>query len=259
MRKKLKSITNKLYPMAFIAIILVIWFVICQLKIVPGFMLPSPQSVVKALVNDFGLLMGHAATTLQEAFIGLILSIVFALALAVIMDECDVLYKMVYPVMVLTQTVPTVAIAPLLVLWMGFGILPKITLIFITCFFPIAVSTLGGLRSVDADMIRLFRSMGANKRQILWRVKLPYALEGFFSGLKVAATYSIVGAVISEWLGGVSGLGVYMTRVRKSYAFDKMFAVILITSAVSLLVMKLVTLLQKKMMPWKQATGEKTK
>ena len=152
--------------------------------------------------------------------------------------------------MVITQTIPTIAIAPLLVLWMGFGMEPKITLVVLTTFFPIAVGLLDGYKSVDKDEVNLLRSMGAGKFKIFKYVKLPNALPHFFSGLKTSASYAIVGAVISEWLGGFEGLGVYMTSVKKAYAFDRMFAVIIVIDAISLLLLKLVNFLRKMVMPW---------
>lgn len=251
MTKRLQSITNKLYPLAFLTLIVFAWWLTCHLELVPPFMLPSPGSVVKALAADFPLLVSHSVTTFAEAVIGLFLSVLFGVLTAVLMDHCLIAYKSIHPVIILTQTVPTIAVAPLLTLWMGFGIWPKIVVIFITCFFPITVSTLGGLRSVDPDLIRLLQSMGASPLEILTKVKLKASLESFFSGLKLAATYAVVGAVISEWLGGTQGLGVYMTRVRKSYAFDKMFAVIFLITVVSLIVMKLVAIIEKKSLPWK--------
>ena len=253
MIKKYLSIGNKLYPLIFIALILLFWGLLCALKIVPGYMLPSPLGVILALAADFSLLLGHAATTLTEAVLGLALSVVFGVLTAAVMDRFEFLYRAVYPVLVLTQTIPAIAIAPLLILWMGFGVAPKVLLIFITCFFPISVSTLSGLRSVDPDIINLMRSMGASPLDILLRVKLKASLESFFAGLKLASAYSIIGAVISEWLGGSKGLGVYMTRVRKAYAFDKMFAAIIIVSIVSLLLMKFIDIIHKKSMPWKGA------
>jgi len=162
------------------------------------------------------------------------------------------LHKAIYPILVSTQTIPTIAIAPLLVLWMGFGMAPKITLVVLTTFFPIAVGLLGGFAGADEDAINLMRAMGANRYQIFKYVKLPNAMPSFFSGLRVSASYSVVGAVISEWLGGFEGLGVYMTRVKKAYAFDKMFAVIVFISIISLLLMALVNLLEKTVMPWKR-------
>lgn len=198
-------------------------------------MLPSPYDVVKAFVDNFSVMMKQAAVTLQEACYGLLIGVALAFIVATLMDRFAFLYKAIYPILVITQTIPTIAVAPLLVLWMGFGMAPKITLVVITTFFPIAVGLLGGFEGADGDAINLMRAMGANRYQIFKYVKLPNAMPSFFSGLKVSASYAVVGAVISEWLGGFEGLGVYMTRVKKAYAFDKMFAVIVFISVISLL------------------------
>ncbi|MBQ1366152.1 MAG: ABC transporter permease [Clostridia bacterium] len=213
-------------------------------------MLPSPPAVVSAFVRDFPNLMEHAAVTLKEAIYGLLIGTALAFGLACAMDRFLNLEKAVLPVLVTTQTIPTIAIAPLLVLWMGFGMAPKIMLVVITTFFPIAVGLLDGFKSADPDAIALLRSMKATRGQIFRHVKIPAALPYFFSGLRISASYAVVGAVISEWLGGFEGLGVYMTRVRKAYAFDKMFAVILLIVIVSLLLMKAVNLLKTVSMPW---------
>lgn len=213
-------------------------------------MLPTPGSVVRAFINDFSLLMEHAAVTLQEAGCGLFIGFVIALVTATIMDRFPFIYKALYPVLIVTQTIPSIAIAPLLVLWMGFDMAPKITLVVITTFFPITVGLLDGFRSADKDAIDLFRAMGAGKMQIYRHIKFPSALGQLFSGLRIAAAYSVVGAVISEWLGGFQGLGVYMTRVKKAYAFDKMFAVIVFISIISLLLMYFISLLERLSMPW---------
>ena len=194
--------------------------------------------------------MKHGATTLTEAFLGLTIGTVLGFIIAVVMDHYPLAYKSVYPLMVVTQTVPTVAIAPLLVLWLGYGLLPKVVLIVLTTFFPIAIGLLDGFRSVDPDAINLLKAIGANKLQCFIHIKLPSSLSHFFAGLKISVSYSVVGAVISEWLGGFYGLGVYMTRVRKSYSFDKMFAVIFFISFISLLLMSGVTLLRNAVMPW---------
>jgi len=139
-----------------------------------------------------------------------------------------------------------------LILWMGYGLAPKITLVFLTCFFPVTIGLLGAFSSADNDALRLLQSMGAKKWQLYRYIKIPQSLPAFFSGLKIAASYSIIGAVVAEWLGGDAGLGVYMIRVRRSYSFDKMFAVIILVSALSLLLIKLVTLIEKKSMPWRK-------
>ena len=218
-------------------------------ELIPAYMLPSPVQVIKALISDFPALLEHSAITLKEAFLGLAIGVLVSFGAAVLMDAFVFLRKAFYPLLVITQTIPSVAIAPLLVLWFGYEMTPKVVLIVISTFFPVAVGLLEGFGSADKDAIGLMRSMGATRSQIFHHIKFPSALPQFFSGLRIAAAYSVVGAVISEWLGGFGGLGVYMTRVRKAFAFDKMFAVIFLTSAISLALMAIVSLCEKKCMP----------
>lgn len=239
-----------LVPVIVIFAFLAIWQMACAFKWVPGYMLPSPIQVVKAFVSDFSLLMEHAKTTLIEAVLGLVCGVALGFLCAVLMDAFPLVKKGLYPILVISQTIPPVAIAPLLILWFSYGIAPKVILVVLVSFFPMAVGLLDGFQSVDEDMVRLLRSMKANRFQIFWYVKLPGALSEFFSGVRMAVAYSVVGAVISEWLGGFSGLGVYMTRVKKSMAYDKMFAVIFFVSAISLILMALVSVVQRRVMPW---------
>ena len=241
-------------PVTVLALV-AIWQLVCSVGLVPSFLLPSPVAVIQALVGDWQLLAGHAVTSLAEAAAGLACGIALGFAAAVLMDRFELVYRAFYPLVVLTQTIPTVAIAPLLVLWFGYGMLPKVVLIVITTFFPITVGLLDGFRSVDPDVIDLMRSMGASRAQIMRHAKLPASLGHLFSGLKISATYAIVGAVIAEWLGGFSGLGVYMTRVRSAYAFDKMFAVNVRISALSLVLMWAVGALRRMLMPWERSEG----
>lgn len=250
LKRKLRSTTGKFWALAAIAVILIIWQLASATGLVEGYLLPSPVSVVKALIKEFPVLMEHTAVTLKEAFWGLFFGVSLGFVTAVLMDRFSRVYQAFYPLVVLTQTIPTVAIAPLLVLWFGYEMTPKVILVVLTTFFPITVGLLNGFRSADADAINLLRSIGASRQQIFWHIKFPGALGAFFSGLRISASYAVVGAVISEWLGGFSGLGVYMTRVKKAYAFDKMFAVIFLISIISLLLMWGVDLLQKKCMPW---------
>lgn len=219
---------------------------------VDAFLLPSPVQVGQAFITELPVLLEHSAVTLSEAFVGLALGILLGFFMAVIMDRFDVLYQALYPLVILTQTVPTVAVAPLLVLWFGYEMTPKVILIVITTFFPITVGLLTGFKSADPDAICLMRAMGAGQRQIFRYIKLPGAMEQFFSGLRISASYAVVGAVISEWLGGFGGLGVYMTRVKKAFSFDKMFAVIFLISVISLVLMNGVAMLERACMPWRR-------
>ena len=240
-------------PLLAVVGLLAVWQAVCTAGLVPNFMLPSPVEVVQALVKDFPLLMSHLWTTLAEAAIGLVIGVAVGFAFAVLMDKFETFYLAFDPLLTVSQTIPTVAIAPLLVLWFGYGLLPKVLLVVLTTFFPITVALASGFRSVDPDQIDLLRTMNASEWQIFRYAKLPAAADQFFSGLRISATYAIVGAVISEWLGGFTGLGVYMTRVRKNFEYDRMFAVIIITSALSLVLMKGVDLLERICMPWKRA------
>ena len=256
MKRKSGSIRDKLLPAGTFCFLVLLWWGLSSTGIIPGYMLPSPLDVAKAFIRDFPNLAEHAAVSLQEAVYGLLIGAALAFGLACAMDRFLNLEKAVLPVLVVTQTIPTIAIAPLLVLWMGFGMEPKITLVVITTFFPIAVGLLDGFKSADADAVALLRSMNATRMQIFRHVKIPAALPYFFSGLRISASYAVVSAVISEWLGGFEGLGVYMTRVRKAYAFDKMFAVILLIVIVSLLLMKLVSVIKTISMPWLRFRSE---
>ena len=234
-----------------VLLLLVAWCVVTWQELLPGFLLPAPWQVLSAFLADWQLLQGHMWVTLQEAGLGLGLAVIAALALAIFMDSFRLVEETVMPLLVLSQTIPVIALAPLLVLWFGFGMAPKIILVFLVCFFPMAVGLLTAFKEVDRDILRLMTSMGASSWQSLWHVKLPAALPAFFAGLRIAVSYAVIGAVIAEWLGGHAGLGVYMTRVRRSYAFDRMFAVIILVSLISLCLIRLVEYGERKATPWR--------
>ena len=253
MNAKLRSTISKIaLPLLAVVLLFVIWQLILSFTGVPKYILPSPRDVLTAFQKDWQLMMEHTRVTLTETFIGLGLGILFGFVIAVLMDRFTVLRKMIYPLIVISQTIPTVAIAPLLVIWMGYRMLPKIVLIVLVVFFPIAISLLEGFSTVDKDTVNLMRSMGANRFQIFRYVKLPNSLGHFYSGLKISVSYAVVSAVVSEWIGGTEGLGCYMTRVRKSYASDKMFAVIILISVISLILILLIDILRRVSMPWEK-------
>lgn len=256
MTEKLQNIIEKISPAIALILLVGIWAAVCGFGAIPSYMLPSPSAVAKAFVSDFPIMMKHSVVTLTEAALGLLLGIALAFVTATFMDRFKFLYKALYPLLVVSQTIPTVAIAPLLILWMGYGMSPKVTLVVLTTFFPITVGLLDGYKSADPDSVSLLRSMGAGNVKIFRYIKLPFSLSHFFSGLKISSSYAIVGAVIAEWLGGFEGLGVYMTRVKKAYSFDKMFAVIILIVIISLFLMGIVSVLRRVLMPWERK-GEK--
>ena len=247
---KNKKIKDRLIPVTFILILLLIWEMVVSLGLIERYLLPSPLDIIRVLFKEIRIIFPHMLVTLYEGIVGFLISIVLSIILAILMDLVPLVKKALYPLLVISQTIPTIAIAPLFIIWFGFGALPKIIVVVLMCFFPIVVSIIDGLEGVDKDLINHFRLMGASKIKIFFHLKLPFGLIAFFSGLRIAATYSIMGAVIGEWLGGDKGLGVYMTRAKSSYALDKMFAAILIIVIVSMLMVLLVTIIEKLITPW---------
>ena len=252
--KRLKSIGNNFTPIVFFTMIVAGWQYIVDKGIVARYILPSPSDVFLTSFRIFPELKPHIMTTLEEALTGFFIAILLAVILAVLMDSFPLLKKAFYPLFIVSQTIPIIILVPLLVMWFGFDKLPKIIVVILVCFFPIVVNLLEGLESIDKDMLNLFKSMKANYFQIFKFAKFPASLGNFFSGLKIAATYSIMGAVIGEWMGGKDGLGVYMTRVRQSFALDKVFSVIVVIVLLSLLLFKIIELIQYLMMPWTRMT-----
>ena len=248
--KKSKNIGNKLAPIVFILILLGLWEIIVRAGGIEKYIMPTPSDVNKVLFSDFKLMIPHILATLYEGFVGFIIAILLSIVLAVIMDIVPLIKKALYPVLVISQTIPTIALAPLFIIWFGFGYLPKIIVVVIVCFFPIVISIVDGLEGVDKDLINHFKLMGASKLNIFIHLKLPFGMINFFSGMRIAATYSIMGAVIGEWLGGDKGLGVYMTRARSAYALDKMFAAIVIIVIISMTIFGLVSVMEKIFTPW---------
>jgi ABC-type nitrate/sulfonate/bicarbonate transport system permease component len=244
--------TDPLYPAATIIIIVAAWEIIVRAANVPGYILPAPSKVAHAFVSDIELIMHHAGATLVEAAAGLSLAVAIALATAVLMDNSAVARKSFYPLLIISQTIPVIAVAPILVIWFGFGYLPKIIIIVLMCFFPICVSLTDGFSQVDRDLLDYFRVIKATKPQVYRHLKFPNAAPYFFAGLKIAVTYTVMAAVIAEWLGGNVGIGVYMLRAKQSFSLDRMFAAILLVVAVSLLLIALIGLAERRAVRWRR-------
>ena len=254
--RKYQNISDKLIPILFILAILVVWELVVNLAIVARYILPAPTDIVDALIANGSDIIMHTGVTFFEGMTGLLVAVLLSLLMAIVMDQFPIVKKAIYPVLVISQTVPIIVIAPLLAIWFGFGIAPKIFVVVLVCFFPITVNLIEGLQSVDGELINLVRSMGASKGQIFAKIKFPSALPYFFSGLKIAATYSIMGAVIGEWLGGKAGLGVYMLRARHAFALDLVFASILVIVVLSIILFYGIAGIQRALMPWEKLKEE---
>jgi ABC-type nitrate/sulfonate/bicarbonate transport system permease component len=237
-------------PAALILAVLVLWQFATRIWEIDAWLLPAPTDIVRAAVDARALLAPHTWQTAQETLWGFLLALGVGMALGFAIDRWTLARNALYPLLITSQTIPIVAIAPLLVIWFGYGIWPKILVVGLICFFPIAVSTADGLRAADPEMIALLRTMGARPRDLLTKVRFPGALPIIFSGVRIAITYSVVGAILGEWVGASRGLGVFMLRATNSFRTDWVFASIAITSLISIALFGLVGLAERLALPW---------
>jgi ABC-type nitrate/sulfonate/bicarbonate transport system permease component len=254
--KRSASIVNKLAPYITVILVLFFWETLVRVEHIPQYILPGPVQILGTLAASYKLLMMHTLTTLEEALLGFVLAIVIAFITAFMLNNIHWLNRALYPVLILSQTIPIITLAPLFLIWFGWGLLPKIIVVILVCFFPAAISLLNALNSIDPDLINLFRSMGASRIAIFNMVKLPAAMPAFFSGLKISASYSIMAAVIGEWLGAQHGLGYYMTLSQKSFRVDQVLAAVVIISVLSLLIVKVIDFIEYLLTPWNHLKEE---
>jgi ABC-type nitrate/sulfonate/bicarbonate transport system permease component len=249
MNKKEKS--GAVYPVMTLVLGVVLWETAVRAFQVPGYILPAPSKIAKAFFLDIRLITRHVKATLFAAGLGIFFSVIFALIAAVIMDRFEPVKKALYPLLIISQTIPIMAVAPLMLIWFGFGYLPKILIIILMCFFPIAVSLIDGFSQVDRDYMDLFRAIKANRIQIYRDLKFPNALPYFFAGLKISVTYTLMAAIIAEWLGGNEGIGVYMLRAKQAFALDKVFAAVAFIVLLSIILIGIVNWIDRKAVHWK--------
>lgn len=248
--KKWQNTENRLIPLGGVAFIFAIWEVTISLFQIPKYILPAPSAIFKTLIEARKILWQHTQTTLMEAALGFCIAILFGVLVAGLMNKYNLIKKTLYPMLVISQTVPIIALAPLFMIWLGYDMLPKIVIVVLVCFFPISVSVTEGLNEVDQDLINLMKVMKAGSWKIFTKVEIPSVMPAFFSGLKIAATYSIMGAVIAEWIGAKSGLGIYMTRAMASFRTEALFADIFIIVVLSVGLFKIIEGISHKVMPW---------
>ncbi|MGL5693594.1 MAG: ABC transporter permease [Peptostreptococcaceae bacterium] len=243
--KIIDKLKEMIYPLTTFLVILFCWQIAVEGFSIPQYILPSPVDIIEVFFKDYENLYLNTLVTLNEAILGFILAIVIALFIGVLMDFIPILKKCFYPIMLVTQTIPTITIAPLLIIWFGFGILPKVLMVTLTCFFPILINFVDGINEIDRDYLNLFRTMKANRLDTFIHLKFPMAIDKLFSGLKISSTYAVMAATVAEWLGGSKGLGVYMTRAKSAYALDKVFASTIIVVISSLIFVGMVQITKK--------------
>ena len=241
---------NYILPVLTGFIILILWQLAVSLFHIEQWILPGPLQIINSLWSSRSLIFFHLVPTIFEATVGLISATIISIIIAILMERSKIIQKIFYPFLILSQTVPFITLAPLLTLWFGFGLLPKIIIITLVCFFPIAINLYDGFQSVDPVVLKLMSSMGATRKQSYKWVKWPASLPSFFSGLKIAAAYAILGAVVSEWMGTDRGLGILLIRSAKSYLTDRVFATIGVISILSILAVLLVEIIARISIPW---------
>ncbi|WP_026571432.1 ABC transporter permease [Sediminibacillus terrae] len=248
----MKRIKTGWRPVAAILLLLLVWEVAGRVAEIPSWLLPAPSQIWMEAVAGWEDYKLHLFSTIQLTLLGFLIGTSIGIAAAVCLHLLPKLRQTIYPLMILSQNIPIIVLAPLLVIWFGFGILPKLIIITLVCFFPIAVATLDGFRQTSPDLLHYLKMAGADKRQIFWKLEWPTSLPSLFSGLKISATYSVMGAVISEWLGAQQGIGVYMTLASSSFRTDRVFVAIFFIMVLCLLFFIVIITIEKRVIRWKK-------
>jgi len=218
---------------------------------VESFLVPSPAEIASALWDNRSLLAENAWVTLQEILLGFLIGLAAGLAFAVLLRLSETLRRAFYPLMVASQAIPIVVIAPILIVWFGFGIAPKLVVVALICFFPIAVNATDGLRSVDPEATKMMRTLDASRWQLLRRLEAPIALPFAFSGAKVAITFAPIAAIFGEWVGADSGLGVLIREDNANLQTARLFAATVVLAAIALALFGLIALAERRVLTWR--------
>jgi ABC-type nitrate/sulfonate/bicarbonate transport system permease component len=219
---------------------------------------PTPVAVFQTLIAQRGPLWANTLVTLEETLVGFFWAFVAGVAFAVVIDRSPWLRRALYPLLVASQTIPLITLAPLLVLWFGFGLLSKVVVVTLVCFFPITVGLADGLRGADPDLIKLYRAFGAGWARLFWSVRLPGALPSLFSGARIGVTYSVVGAIFGEYVAADAGLGYFMTLKQHSFSTAGVLATVVVTALLSVALFRAVAIIERLALPWYYAQSRES-
>lgn len=236
----------------FFIILLCIWEVLVRLLHVDAYTLPAPSAIFKSFFNDFSTYHVHLYPTLLLVVLGIICSILCGICVAIILRLIPGLHEYIYPLLIMSQNVPVIVIAPLLVIWFGFGILPKLIVITLVCFFPITVSLLEGFNETDKELEKYMKIMGATRLERFKKLEWPNSMPYFFNGLKIAGTYSVMGAIISEWLGSDKGLGKFMLIAQRAFQVDQVFVAIVWIIIFAMVIYFVIYIIQRIVLRWQR-------
>jgi ABC-type nitrate/sulfonate/bicarbonate transport system permease component len=239
-------------PVSLLLLLAIVWEIWVRWRDVPRWFLPPPSAIAETLVTDRTLLLRHAGVTLSEVLLGFALALVTGVALGAAIEASSVVERALYPLVIASQTIPVIALAPLFLIWFGYGLLPKVLITALIGFFPIAVNTVDGLRQTDSDILDLFHSLGASRWTRFRLAKLPSALPFIFSGAKIAVAVCVIGAVFGELFGSSQGLGYLLDRSMSQFLTARVFASIALLSVMGVLLFALVSLVERLMTPWRR-------
>lgn len=252
MRKNLRRFLESEFTRPFFLILAVflIWELIIRIFNISAYLIPAPLAVLQQIIAEWPRLWRESLITTYATLGGFGLSILIGIPAAVMIAYSRVIESFLYPLLVFSQSIPKIAIAPLFVVWFGFGIFPKIITAFLLGFFPIVVSTVMGFKSIETEMIDLARSMKASPSQIFLKISFPQALPSIFAGLKVSVTLAVVGAVVGEFVGSNSGIGYLLQIANGNFDLPLMFAALFVLSMIGVLLFAVVDVIEKMMIPW---------
>ena len=245
-----RTLVAGLPALGLLAALILLWQWYASQPTIDAQILPTPLAVWGVLVGQREILWQHTLVTLQETVVGFTVALAAGVACGALIDFSPWLRRAIYPLLVASQTIPIIILAPLLVLWFGFGLLSKSIVVLLVCFFPIVVALADGLRSADPELIKLFRAFGAGRWRIFWSVRLPGALPTLFSGVRIAIAYSVIGAIFGEYVGSTAGLGFYMQLKQHSFATAGVLAAIVVTALLSVALFASVALVERLALPW---------
>ena len=237
-------------PVLVLVAIFVAWWFVAWRELAPAYLVPSPGAVAQTMVADWEMLLEHTWVTTLETIVGFVLAAVIGVATAVLLVYSRTAEKSLYPLILFAQVIPKIAIAPILVVWFGFGMTPKIVLAVLIAFFPVVVSAVAGLRSVDPELLEMSATMGASRWKTFLKIRFPGALPQLMSGLKVAVTLAVVGAVVGEFVGADRGLGYVLLLASGNLDAPLLFADLILMSLIGVVLFVLVELLERILIPW---------
>ena len=253
----MNAIRRWIWPLLVLAVLIAIWEVAVRVAQTPRWMLPPPSAIARTMWTDRSLLLYHTRVTLVEVALGFGLALVAGLAAGMAIDSSRIVERAVYPLIIASQTIPMVALAPLMLIWFGYGLMPKVLVTALVSFFPLAVNTVDGLRAADGEVLSMLRSLGAGRWTRFRLAKLPAALPSIFSGARIAIAFSVIGAVFGELVGASAGLGYLMQRAAAQFLTARVFAAIVILALLGIGLFAAVAALERLLLPWRRyLTGD---